>query len=268
MKHLLIPALAVGFTTIASADAITSITAQAYAPAKSWIDDVLPPGASKPLAIGTHNCLDQYPADAKAVHVEGITSLSYRIAEDGSVKQITIRTSSGNATLDKAAIGCVKAWTYTPAMLDGKPIDIAWRNDVKWVITTNPLIAWPPAPSQPMLVNAAPPPPPPVNLITTQAQAANPPPIASPASMGKPHVCLAMYPPDAVAERAQGTVTVQFSITTEGTTHGNRVVRSSGYAALDDAAVACTCDWRYKPAMKDGQPVEVPWKAEVRWLMH
>ena len=235
----------------------------------SWVYEVLPPGAARPVAVGLHNCLDQYPADAKATGIEGITSLSYGIADDGTVKNVSIRKSSGNAKLDEAAAACVKSWLYTPATLDDKPIEIAWRNDVKWVIAVNPAISWPPPPAMP----ACPPPPPPgspppVNAITTQSKVANPPPISSPASIGRPHVCLSLYPPEAVAERAQGTVTIGFTITTEGITDGKHIIKSSGYAALDDAALVCTGSWQYKPAVKDGQPVAVPWKAEVKWLMH
>jgi protein TonB len=252
MARYWIPALAVCLSTAASA--------QTPPPPVSWVDEVLPPGATKPHAIGRHNCLDQYPVAAKNSAIEGTTSLSYRIGEDGSVKSVTIRASSGNAMLDNAAVACVKSWQYTPAVLDQKPVEIAWRNDVKWVIAISP-------PHQPYVPPppGAVPPPPPFNTITTQ-KPGSPPPIAAPASIGKPHFCMQDYPPDATAELAEGRVTVKFKITVDGATANQQIVESSGYASLDNAALACTSRWRYKPAIKDGQPIEVPWKAQVLWL--
>jgi protein TonB len=257
MARYWVPALAVCLSTFAGAQTPPPL------PPASWVDEVLPPGATKPHAVGRHNCLDQYPAAAKDNNIEGTTSLSYRIGEDGSVKQITIRASSGNATLDDAAVTCVKSWQYTPAVLDEKPIEIAWRNDVKWVIAVSP-------PQMPYVPPSAipPPPPPPVNTITTQKPGSPPPPNSVPASVGKPHFCMQDYPPDAVAELAEGRVTVKFKITVEGVTTNHQIVESSGYATLDDAALACTSRWRYKPAIKDGKPIEVPWKAQVLWMFH
>ncbi len=274
MKHLAI--LAASISVAVAAWAQTPPPLLLPPPAPSWVNDVVPAGAIKPVAQGPHNCLSAYPAKEQAAHVEGITSLGYRIGEDGSVKAVMIMKSSGNAALDKAAVACVKGWYYQPAILDQKPIEIAWRNDVKWAIGAHPILEFP-AP-EPILPRMAPPPPlpppgsPPVVNTTTTLLANHPsvpPPVnALPGSVGRPHICLHDYPPDAVAEHAQGTTTIGFTITVEGHTENIHVVASSGYAALDDAAVDCSRTWRYKPALKDSQPVAVPWKAEVRWLMH
>lgn len=95
-----------------------------------------------------------------------------------------------------------------------------------------------------------------------------PPPVGSPISVGEPHVCLKDYPADAVAAHAEGTTVVGFTITETGTTTDAHVTRSSGTASLDDAALMCPSRWLYRPAMKEGKPVAVPWKAEVRWMLH
>jgi TonB family protein len=240
-------------------------SAQTPLPAVSWVDEVLPPGASRPHAIGRHNCLDQYPAAVKDKNIEGTTALSYRIGDDGSVTKVEIRKSSGDAALDKAAVTCVKSWQYTPAVLDEKPIAIAWRNDVKWVIAVSPPQSYVPPSAIPTPPAAIPPPP--VNAITVQKPGSPPPSISSVVSIGRPHACMQDYPPDAIAEHAEGKVTVKFNITVDGVTANNQIAESSGYAALDDAALACTKNWRYKPAMQDGKLIEVPWKAQVLWLL-
>ena len=90
---------------------------------------------------------------------------------------------------------------------------------------------------------------------------AEPPPLA----FGRPHVCMSDYPPEAVAAHHEGTVTLAFTITDTGTVADPKVASSSGYAELDAAALACVQDWRYHPAMQNGQPIAVTWKAQVKW---
>ena len=34
-----------------------------------------------------------------------------------------------------------------------------------------------------------------------------------------------------------------------------------------DAAVQCASTWRYNPAKQKGQPIEMDWKASVRWQL-
>lgn len=100
------------------------------------------------------------------------------------------------------------------------------------------------------------------------AQSPPPPPPQGTFAIGKPHVCLEEYPKESVIADEQGTTLLGFRITTEGTTTAIQVLQSSGSTRLDDAAKACVTTWRYRPAMQDGQPVEVPWKAQVKWVMH
>ncbi len=54
----------------------------------------------------------------------------------------------------------------------------------------------------------------------------------------------------------QGTVTLRVSIGTDGSVTGAQVEKSSGFPALDQAAVDwVTRHWKYKPAIQNGQPV-------------
>ena len=270
MKQFSVTAIIVCVSAAASAQTPPPLTVvPPTVRAKTWVDNVLPEGASMPYAIGVHNCLSQYPRDTKAQGIEGTTSLSYRIAGDGSVKKVKIRKSSGNAVLDKAAVACVKAWTYTPAKLDDKPIEIAWRNDVKWVLSLAErakIVTSPKKDStEPDIViqmEAAP-----ANIITTHSRITSPPPISSPASIGAPHTCTQDYPRDAIVEHAEGTTTLKFIIGVDGRTHDLGVAESSGYAPLDDAAVSCASHWLYKPALQDGKPTEIPWGAMVKWAL-
>ena len=115
-----------------------------------------------------------------------------------------------------------------------------------------PAVAWsqtapaPPSPSQ-----SEPPAPPP----------------SAPTSIGRPHTCPgSIYYPEIEAHHAiQGETGVSFIITTDGSLKNLAVFKTSGDDGLDLAALNCALQWRYKPAMQFGVPVEVPWKAKVRW---
>jgi TonB family protein len=60
-----------------------------------------------------------------------------------------------------------------------------------------------------------------------------------------------------------GPTALSFRIATDGTVHGVTVLTSSGVKDVDDIAAACLGTWRFSPATKDGQPVEVPAKAKI-----
>lgn len=103
------------------------------------------------------------------------------------------------------------------------------------------------------------------NAITqVQSQVAKPQ-ISAPASVGRPHSCVNMYPPSAQRLNHEGVTTLEFQITTDGSVTGITVAKSSGFQELDDAAVRCAGNWHYKPAIQNGQPVQVPWKTNVTW---
>jgi protein TonB len=66
---------------------------------------------------------------------------------------------------------------------------------------------------------------------------------------------LPAYPPLAEATRTQGTVILQATISTRGSIENLRVV--SGPIVLQQAALGAVQQWRYRPYLLNGQPVEV-----------
>jgi protein TonB len=64
-----------------------------------------------------------------------------------------------------------------------------------------------------------------------------------------------LYPPIAKAARVQGTVVLQATISKTGTIENLRVI--SGNAMLQAAAVSAVQQWRYRPYLLNGEPVEV-----------
>ena len=73
------------------------------------------------------------------------------------------------------------------------------------------------------------------------------------------------YPTLAVRLGHEGVTTLGFTINADGTVSDVHVVESSGHTELDQDAVEGAACWHYKPAMKNGKPVAVPWKAKVTW---
>jgi protein TonB len=63
------------------------------------------------------------------------------------------------------------------------------------------------------------------------------------------------YPEQARQQGVEGTVVVRLTVRTDGAPSDVRVSKSSGHAALDDAAVAHVRRARFAPALKDGEPV-------------
>jgi bla regulator protein BlaR1 len=70
------------------------------------------------------------------------------------------------------------------------------------------------------------------------------------------------YPKEAMAQRQQGTVVVQVLVEDDGSVGEIELGRSSGFAALDRAAMEAVAGWRFHPAKREGRRVasriEVP----------
>ena len=104
------------------------------------------------------------------------------------------------------------------------------------------------------------PPPPPA----PRAPATQPPPVApaapaapaqatsNPVPIGKPS---APYPVDAFRNGESGTVMLRVDIGADGVPRSVALARSSGSRSLDRAAMSAVRRWRFRPAMRDGQPV-------------
>jgi protein TonB len=71
------------------------------------------------------------------------------------------------------------------------------------------------------------------------------------------------YPPLARQARVQGPVLLEATIAQDGTIENLRVV--SGHPMLVRAAVDAVKQWRYRPYLLNGQPVEVETQVQVNF---
>jgi len=79
---------------------------------------------------------------------------------------------------------------------------------------------------------------------------------------GRPHHCDGYRPKD---NKEQGVTKLLFTIGVDGHTADAKLDQSTASAALNEASLTCLSYWRYKPAVKDGQPIAVPWVAFIIW---
>lgn len=93
----------------------------------------------------------------------------------------------------------------------------------------------------------------------TAPQPLLPPPAAGPTRGARLIAAASMQPPYPSASRAlgeEGSVELMVSIDEHGAVTGVNLLRSSGFARLDAAAIAFALKrWRFEAALKDGQPV-------------
>jgi TonB family protein len=85
-----------------------------------------------PPLLSSDAALCAYPLLSVRLNEEGASIVSYNIATDGSVRDVTVAASSGSERLDAAAMACASARRYPPATVDGKPVQIGWLSRVLW----------------------------------------------------------------------------------------------------------------------------------------
>jgi protein TonB len=79
------------------------------------------------------------------------------------------------------------------------------------------------------------------------------------------HQVKPQYPPLAVQARVQGTVVLQAVIGKDGTIRELRLI--SGHPMLAPAAIEAVKQWRYRPYLLNGEPVEVDTQVNVNFTL-
>lgn len=65
-----------------------------------------------------------YPDLARKAHIEGMVVVEAVISKSGKVVDARVIKSMGKSGLDEAAIDAVMQWEFTPATLNGIPVDV------------------------------------------------------------------------------------------------------------------------------------------------
>jgi len=106
----------------------------------------------------------------------------------------------------------------------------------------------------------------------TGEDAANASPAASVANVAKPvladlRICKPAYPLVSRQFEEQGTVRLQFKVGVDGQLISTKVLRSSGYSKLDNAAAESLSHCSFKAAMSDGKPIESTLAVDYVWAL-
>ena len=111
-----------GIESIAGAIGVGQLTVDAPPP-------VAPPSTG-PVVVGgnikaptrTRYVPPQYPEIARSTRVEGVVIIEAIIGSNGKVEQARVLRSK--PFLDEAALAAVRAWEYTPTLLNDKPVPV------------------------------------------------------------------------------------------------------------------------------------------------
>jgi TonB family protein len=223
----LVPALAFAQTpALSPAPASMTSGAQPAANPAPAVTLHLPPGLTPPRPAGPpHTCA--YPPVHAGPNASGTTRIAFKVAITGTVQDPVIARSSGSTQLDNAALSCVAAWLYAPAIKDGQPVQVGWGATIDWHL---------------MMRGEAPPP-------VSTASAANT--VTPPTRQYRASKCEWWH-----YGHLPGAL-VAFYIETDGSVKDPVLLRSSGDAAIDKDALDCITQRSYVPAMQNGRPVEV-----------
>jgi periplasmic protein TonB len=99
----------------------------------------------------------------------------------------------------------------------------------------------------------APPPAPPVEAAP--ARPAGPVSLGSELAVACPERSAPIYPPLSRRLNEEGKVVLRVELDEQGRVSAARVATASGFARLDETALAAVKTWRCNPARRDGQPV-------------
>ena len=161
----------------------------------------------------------KYPKDAQEQAIEGRVICQFIVEKDGSIVEVTIASSSGNASLDKEAIRVVQSMPkWKPGLQKGEPVRVKFTvpinyfhfgHNSKQSKQQEALASW----IRTLATNPA------YNEINQY--------IGSKIN----------YPAYALEDRIQGTSTCQFTVKPDGSISDIHVKSSSGESALDNEVV-------------------------------
>jgi len=184
-----------------------------------------------------------YPDDVRAEHIQGTVVLLATISKAGTIEKV--RAVSGPVELVVCSIDAVRQWKYKPFLLNGEPTEVQTTINIHYALDGSAGSVG----ENPGRVDANPPPP----LMKDGATAPIP---------------IYQVEPEfsAKARKAKkgGVVTVRMLVDKQGLPQNVHVVHGVGMG-LDEKAVEAVKQYKFRPAKKDGQPVEEAINIEVNF---
>lgn len=116
------PALATAPISAASSAPVSTIAAPSLPAAASAPASALPFTPPRVDAAYLDNPKPEYPAASLQLGEAGRVVLNVSVSAAGTVEQASVRTSSGSARLDQAALKAVRQWRFVPARRGGEAV--------------------------------------------------------------------------------------------------------------------------------------------------
>lgn len=165
-----------------------------------------------------------YPDELRRAEIEGNVTLEIVVGRNGDVENEKVIRS--NPPFDDAAEKAVRQWKYRPALKEGMPVRVYLTVIVAFTLKGRP------APDLPIYLTSGIDPPKRTVFV-------------------KPD-----YPDHAKHDGKEGKVLLEIVVNKEGDVETDmRVLKSN--PLFDDAAILAVRQWKYEPALKDGQAVRV-----------
>lgn len=223
---------------------------QSTAPAELSVEvppaALLEPGDSTRLELLRMEKL-RYPEQARRNGIQGQVVLHVEISEAGDVEHIDVL--SGNPLLVPSTVESVKRWKYKPFLRGGKPIKVSTRVPLDFAFARN--------------VQE-------IMLDRNTASSASVPlastlmPLPAGIMTGRlVHKVAPIYPAWARANHIAGTVVLRAWISMAGRI--KNLIPVSGPRELIEPSIGAVQQWRYRPYVVNGKPVEVATDIEVNY---
>jgi TonB family protein len=174
-----------------------------------------------------------YPEEARLQRISGIVILGTVIDHTGAVKDIKVLKGLPNG-LSEAAVDAVKQWVFKPATVNGEAVDVLFN------ITINFKLDKKDSDDAPLRVGGD---------------------VRAPVVMEKVEP---VYTDAARKAGINGIVIVESIIGRDGVVKNVSVLKPLPFG-LDQAAVDAVKQWKFKPGMLEGKPVDVIFNLTVNF---
>jgi TonB family protein len=204
-----------------------------------------------------------YPWEAREKQLQGQVVVKILVSETGDVASVEL--ISGDPILAKSALDAAKKWKFKPFIRNGKPIQVS--TNVPFDFAFSDKVKDEKIPP----VDEAAPASVPSEAVPAGADA---PKVATPqrvrVSQGVSqglllHKVQPVYPPEARQAGIQGKVLLRARISKEGRIVDLQLI--SGPKELAQAAIGAVQQWRYRPYLLMGNPVEVDTEIVVNFTL-
>jgi TonB family protein len=188
----------------------------------------------------------RYPEEARRNGVQGQVVLHVEISEAGDVEHIDVL--SGNPLLVPLTVESVKKWKYKPFLRGGKPVKVSTRVPLDFAFARN---------VQEMMLESN-------TFSGTAGSASAPISLAAALMTGRlVHKVAPVYPAWARANHIAGTVVLRAWISMAGRI--KNLIPVSGPRELIEPSIGAVQQWRYRPYVVNGKPVEVTTDIQVNY---